>query len=119
MRSGRAARVRRRRRKLVVNDAEAVRVRRVFELFVESRTESRRSAVCRQRASRQVQKLLDKGDVYKALNLRTYIGRSRTRECLSRRAQAVVPAELWERAHTILQSPAARAAQNRHTRRRS
>jgi DNA invertase Pin-like site-specific DNA recombinase len=103
-------------RKLVVNEAEAVRVRRVFELFVE--TGSGLETVRRLQAEGVTAKSgrpLDKGDVYKILNLRTYIGEVTHRGNIYRgEHQAIVPRDLWDRAHAILQvSPRARAAQNR------
>jgi DNA invertase Pin-like site-specific DNA recombinase len=103
-------------RKLVVNEEEAARVRRVFELFVE--TGSGVETVRRLQAegvTSKSGKLLDKGDVYKALNLRTYIGEVTHKGNIYRgEHQAIVPRELWDRAHAILQvSPRARAAQNR------
>ena len=60
-------------------------------------------------------KLLDKGDVYKALNLRTYIGEVTHKGNIYRgEHEAIVPRDLWDRAHAILQvSPRSRAAQNR------
>jgi DNA invertase Pin-like site-specific DNA recombinase len=103
-------------RKLVVNDAEAARVRRVFEIFVE--TGSGVATVRRLQAEGVTAKSgrpLDKGDVYKILNLRTYIGEVAHRGNIYRgEHQAIVPRDLWDRAHAILQvSPRARAAQNR------
>ncbi len=103
-------------RKLVVNEAEAARVRRVFELFVEtgSGVETVRSLQAEGVTSRSG-KLLDKGDVYKALNLRTYIGEVVHNGNVYRgEHEAIVPRDLWDRAHTVLQvSPRTRAAQNR------
>ncbi|MBR0683302.1 recombinase family protein [Roseomonas eburnea] len=103
-------------RKLIVNEPEAARVRRVFELFVE--TGSGVETVRRLQAegiSSKSGKLLDKGDVYKALNLRTYIGEVAHKGNVYRgEHEAIVPRELWDRAHTVLQvSPRTRAAQNR------
>ncbi|GGG50640.1 integrase [Caldovatus sediminis] len=103
-------------RKLVVNEAEAARVRRVFELFVE--TGSGVETVRRLQAEGVTAKSgrpLDKGDVYKILNLRTYNGEVTHRGNIYRgEHQAVVPRDLWDRAHAILQvSPRKRAAQNR------
>ncbi|MFL1463457.1 recombinase family protein [Roseococcus sp. DSY-14] len=103
-------------RKLVVNDPEAARVRRVFELFVE--TGSGVETVRRMQAEALTAKTgrpLDKGDVYKFLNLRTYIGEVEHKgKVYPGEHQAVVPRELWDRAHAILQvSPRSRAAQNR------
>jgi DNA invertase Pin-like site-specific DNA recombinase len=103
-------------RKLVVNEAEAARVRRVFELFVE--TGSGVETVRRLQAEGVTAKSgrpLDKGDVYKILNLRTYIGEVTHKGNVYRgEHEAIVPRDLWDRAHAILQvSPRTRAAQNR------
>ncbi|WP_424813473.1 recombinase family protein [Roseococcus sp. YIM B11640] len=103
-------------RKLVVDELEAVRVRRVFELFVE--TGSGVETVRRLQAegiANRAGKLLDKGDVYKALNLRTYIGEVTHKGNVYRgEHEAIVPRDLWDRAHAVLQvSPRTRAAQNR------
>jgi len=103
-------------RKLVVNDAEAARVRRVFELFAE--TGSGVETVRRLQAEGVTAKSgrpLDKGDVYKILNLRTYIGEVTHKGNVYRgEHQAIVPRDLWDRVHALLQvSPRARAAQNR------
>jgi DNA invertase Pin-like site-specific DNA recombinase len=62
-------------RKLVVNDAEASRGRRVFELFAD--TGSDVETVRRLQAEGVAAKsgrALNKGDVYKLLHLRTYVG---------------------------------------------
>lgn len=103
-------------RKLVVNEPEAERVRRVFELFVE--TGSGVETVRRLRAegvTARSARPLDKGDVYKILNLRTYIGEVVHKgQVYPGEHQAIVPRDLWDRAHAILQvSPRKRAAQNR------
>ena len=103
-------------RKLVVNEGEAARVRRVFELFVE--TGSGVETVHRLQAEGVTAKSgrpLDKGDVYKLLNLRTYIGEVTHKGNVYRgEHEAIVPRDLWDRAHAILQvSPRKRAAQNR------
>jgi hypothetical protein len=104
-------------RKLVVNEPEAARVRRVFELFAE--TGSGVETVRRLQAEAVTAKSgrpLDKGDVYKILNLRTYIGEVAHKGSVYRgEHEAIVPRELWDRAHEVLQvSPRTRAAQNRH-----
>ena len=103
-------------RKLVVNEVEAARVRRVFELFVE--TGSGVETVRRLQAEGVTSKsgrLLDRGDVYKLLHLRTYIGEvSHKGQVYPGEHEAIVPQGLWDKAHAILQvSPRARAAQNR------
>ena len=103
-------------RKLVVNDAEAARVRRVFEAFVEtsSGTETARQLQAEGVTSKSGRPL-DKGDVYKILNLRTYVGEvEHNGQVYKGEHEAIVPRDLWDRAHAILQvSPRARAAQNR------
>ena len=103
-------------RKLVINETEAPRVRRVFELFVE--TGSGVETVLRLQAEVITSKsgrLLNKGDIYKMLNLRTYIGEVTHKGNVYRgEHEAIVPRNLWDRAHAILQvSPRTRAAQNR------
>ena len=103
-------------RKLVVNEDEAMRVRRVFKLFVE--TGSGVETVHRLQAEGVTAKSgrpLDKGDVYKILNLRTYIGEVTHKGNVYRgEHEAIVPRDLWDRAHAILQiSPRQRAARNR------
>lgn len=103
-------------RKLVVNEGEAMRVRRVFELFVE--TGSGVETVRRLQAEGVTAKSgrpLDKGDVYKILNLRTYIGEVEHKgNVYPGEHQAVVPRDLWDRAHGVLQtSPRVRANQDR------
>jgi DNA invertase Pin-like site-specific DNA recombinase len=103
-------------RKLVPNEAEAARVRRVFELFAE--TGSGVETVRRLQAEGLTAKSgrpLDKGDVYKILNLRTYIGEvTHKGRVYPGEHQGVVPRALWDRAHAVLQvSPRTRAAHNR------
>jgi DNA invertase Pin-like site-specific DNA recombinase len=103
-------------RKLVVNEPEAARVRRVFELFTE--TGSGVETVRRLQAEGVTAKSgrpLDKGDVYKILNLRTYIGEVTHKGNVYRgEHEAIFPRDLWDRAHGVLQvSPRTRAAQNR------
>jgi DNA invertase Pin-like site-specific DNA recombinase len=103
-------------RKLVVNEAEAVRVRRVFELFAEtsSGVETVRWLQT-ERVTAKSGRPLDKGDVYKILNLRTYVGEVEHKGNVYRgEHQAIVPRDLWDRSHAILQvSPRSRAGQNR------
>ena len=103
-------------RKLLVNKAEAARVRRVFELFAE--TGSGVETVRRLQAEGATSKsgrLLDKGDVYKLLNNRTYVGEATHKgNVYPGEHEAIVPRELWERVHAVLQvSPRVRARQNR------
>lgn len=103
-------------RKLVVNEGEAARVRRVFELFAE--TGSGVETVRRLQAEGATSKsgrLLDKGDVYKLVHNRTYVGEATHKgKVYPGEHQGIVPRELWGRAHAVLQiSPRARSNQNR------
>ena len=103
-------------RKLVVNEAEAARVRRVFELFAE--TGSGVETVRRLQDEGVTSKSgrpLDKGDVYKLLNNRTYVGEvAHKGKVYPGEHEAIVPRELWDRAHAVLrESPRVRANQNR------
>ena len=99
-------------RKLIPDDAEAVRVRRVFTLFAEtgSGTEAARLLQAEGVTSR-TGRPLDKGDVYKLLNNRTYVGEvSHKGQVYPGEHQAIVPQELWDRGHALLtESPRARA----------
>jgi DNA invertase Pin-like site-specific DNA recombinase len=104
-------------RKLVVNEAEAARVRRVFELFVE--TGSGVETVRRLQAEGATSKSgrpLDKGDVYKLLNNCTYAGEVAHKGMVyPGEHKGIVPLELWDRAHAVLrESPRARANRNRN-----
>jgi DNA invertase Pin-like site-specific DNA recombinase len=103
-------------RKLVVNDAEAARVRRVFELFAE--TGSGVDTVRHLRdegATAKSGRALDKGDVYKLLHNRTYVGEAAHKgQVYPGEHQGIVARDLWDRAHAILQiSPRVRANRNR------
>jgi Recombinase len=101
---------------LVPNEAEAARVRRVFELFAEtgSGTETARQLQAEGVTSKSGRSL-DKGDIYKLLNLRTYIGEvTHKGQIYAGEHQAIVPRDLWDRAQAVMQvSSRTRAAQNR------
>jgi DNA invertase Pin-like site-specific DNA recombinase len=103
-------------RKLIVNEDEAPRVRRVFEIFAE--TGSGIETVSRLRGVGTTSKTgrpLDKGDVYKLLNNRTYVGEAAHKgNIYPGEHQGIVSRDLWDRAHAVLQiSPRVRANQNR------
>jgi hypothetical protein len=88
----------------------------VFELFAE--TGSGVETVRRLQAEGVTAKSgrpLDKGDVYKLLNNRTYVGEAAHKgQVYPGEHQGIVPRELWDRAHAVLQiSPRVRANQNR------
>jgi DNA invertase Pin-like site-specific DNA recombinase len=103
-------------RKLVVNDAEAARVRRVFELFAETGSGVETVRRCRAEGiTARSGRPIDKGDVYKILHLRTYVGEVAHRgNVYPGEHAAIVSRALWDRVHAILQvSPRARATANR------
>jgi hypothetical protein len=58
---------------------------------------------------------IDKGDIYKLLNNRTYVGEVEHKgKVYPGEHQAIVPRDLWERVHEVLtESPRARAIKNR------
>jgi DNA invertase Pin-like site-specific DNA recombinase len=103
-------------RKLVVDEPEAVRVRRVFELFAETGSGIETVRRCRAEGiTTRSGRLIDKGDVYKILHLRTYVGEVAHRgNIYPGEHAAIVSRALWDRVHAILQvSPRARATANR------
>ena len=104
-------------RKLVINEAEAERVRRVFEVFAE--TGSGVATVRRLWAEGITSKSgrpLNKGDVYKLLNNRTYVGEvAHKGKVYAGEHEPIVHRQMWDRVHAILQeSPRARANPNRN-----
>ncbi|GGC63733.1 hypothetical protein GCM10011504_47440 [Siccirubricoccus deserti] len=103
-------------RKLVVNEVEAARVRRVFEYFAESGSgvETARQLRAEGLTSKS-DRPLDKGDIYKLLHNRTYVGEaSHKGKVYPGEHQAIVPRDLWDRVHAVLRvSPRIRAGQNR------
>jgi hypothetical protein len=104
-------------RKLIPNKDEAGRVRRVFELFVETQsgTETARRLQAGGVTSRSG-RLLDKGDMYKLLNLRTYVGEvTHKGQVFPGEHHGIVSRELWDQAHSILQtSPRVRTQPRQH-----
>jgi DNA invertase Pin-like site-specific DNA recombinase len=103
-------------RKLVINDAEAPRVRRVFEIFAETGSGIETAKLLQaEGATSKAGRPLDKGDVYKLLNNRTYVGEAAHKgQIYPGEHQGIVPRQLWDRAHAVLQiSPRSRAAQYR------
>jgi DNA invertase Pin-like site-specific DNA recombinase len=103
-------------RKLVVNESEAVRVRRVFELFAETGAGIETVRRCRAEGiTMKSGRPIDKGDVYKILHLRTYVGEVAHRgNVYPGEHPAIVSRALWDRVHALLQvSPRARTQANR------
>jgi len=103
-------------RKLIVNEEEAPRVRRVFELFAETASGMETVARLREEGSTsKVGRPLDKGDVYKLLNNRTYVGEAAHKgNIYPGEHQGIVTRELWDHAHALIKiSPRVRVNQNR------
>jgi DNA invertase Pin-like site-specific DNA recombinase len=105
-----------RNRKLVVNEAEAATIRRVFEGF--AAIGSATKLVKKLQAERVTTKrcrLIDKGDVYKLLNARVYLGEVVHKgNVYPGEHQGIIPRDLWDAVHTILkESPRTRANRNR------
>ncbi|KAA2234742.1 recombinase family protein [Salinarimonas soli] len=91
-------------RKLVVNEAEAALVRQIVQRFV--RLGSATRLVEELRASGAVNKRgkpFDKGQLYKLLHNRVYVGEA-VHKGLAHRGEheAIVPRELWDKAQAIL-----------------
>jgi DNA invertase Pin-like site-specific DNA recombinase len=103
-------------RRLVVNEAEAAAVRRIFDGFAELRSGTALTKVLRaEGVTTKRGKAIDKSDVYKILNNRTFIGEIKHKGNVYPGEQAaIVPCELWDRVHAILtESPRVRANKNR------
>ena len=103
-------------RKLVVDEDEAARARRAFELFAE--TGSGVEAVRRLRAEGVLTKTgrpFDKGALYRLLSNRTYLGEvTHKGKVHPGEHRAIVPRALWDDVHAILrESPRVRANRNR------
>ncbi|MCL4711860.1 MAG: recombinase family protein [Pseudorhodoplanes sp.] len=103
-------------RKLVVNEAEAKRVRMIFERFVKlgSATVLVRALRAEGITGKQG-KLVDKGYVYKLLNNRVYIGQAVHKgTAYPGEHLAIVSQGLWDKVHGILaDSPHRRGARTR------
>jgi DNA invertase Pin-like site-specific DNA recombinase len=105
-----------RERKLLVDEAEAARVQRVFEGFVATGSATRLVPVLRAKGVlTKTGRPFDKGAIYKLLNNRTYLGEvAHKGKTYPGEHQAIVPRELWDAAHTILrESPRVRANSSR------
>jgi DNA invertase Pin-like site-specific DNA recombinase len=103
-------------RKLMVNEAEAKKVRMIFERF--ARLGSATILVRQLRGegvTGKQRKLVDKGYVYKLLNNRVYIGLAVHKgTAYPGEHEAIVSQALWDRVHSILaESPRRRGARNR------
>jgi hypothetical protein len=103
-------------RKLVVNESEAATVRMIFERFIETGSATRLAQALRDEGvTSKTGAAIDKGYLYRVLNNRTYLGEAPHKGTMHRgEHQAIVPRELWDRVHAVLQeSPRVRANQNR------
>lgn len=103
-------------RKLVVEEAGAATVRRVFERFAEIRSGTRLLPVLL--AEGHVTKTgrpFDKSALYKLLVNRVYIGEAVHKgTAYPGEHDAIIPRDLWDRVHAVLaESPRVRAAQSR------
>ncbi|WP_270933827.1 recombinase family protein [Falsiroseomonas oryzae] len=105
-------------RKLLVDEAAAATVRRVFEGFAEIGSGSRLLPILA--AEGHVTKTgrpFDKGALYKLLVNRVYIGEAVHKgTAYPGEHAAIIPRELWDRVHAILgESPRERASKSRTT----
>jgi DNA invertase Pin-like site-specific DNA recombinase len=103
-------------RKLVVNETEAATVRRIFTGFSEIGSGTKLTKVLRSEGvTTKRGKPIDKGDIYKLVNNRTYVGEVMHKgNVYPGEHQGIISRELWGRVHQILEeSPRARANKNR------
>jgi DNA invertase Pin-like site-specific DNA recombinase len=103
-------------RKLVVNDADAATVRRVFEAFATIGSATLLVPVLRAEGLlTKTGRPFDKGSIYKLLNNRTFVGQVVHKgNIYPGEHQAILPQDLWDRVHAVLrESPRVRANQNR------
>jgi hypothetical protein len=102
-------------RKLLVNDAAAALVRRIFEGFVE--TESGTKLVQALRAEGATTKrgrAFAKSNVYRVLSNRTYLGEAMHKgKSHPGKHAAIVPQAMWDAAHALTISPRTRADRTR------
>ena len=103
-------------RKLVVNEAEAASVRRIFQRFIDLGSATVLARQLRHEGFRNKQgTLIDKGYLYRLLNNRVYRGEALHKHtCYPGEHDAIIDADLWDRVHAILQeSPRKRANNSR------
>ena len=105
-------------RKLVVNDAEAASVRRIFERFVELGSATVLARELRRDGFRNKQgTLIDKGYLYRLLNNRVYRGEAVHKgKAYPGEHDAIIDDDLWDRAHAILQESPRKRANNSRSR---
>jgi DNA invertase Pin-like site-specific DNA recombinase len=103
-------------RKLLVDEAGAATVRRVFEGFADIGSGSRLLPILRAEGLlTKTGRPFDKGALYKLLVNRVYIGEAVHKgTAYPGEHDAIIPRQLWDRVHAVLaESPRARAAQSR------
>ena len=103
-------------RKLVVNAAEAAIVTRVFEGFARLKSGTRLVEGLRAEGARTKRgNVITKGDVYKLLNNRVYVGDAVHKgTAYAGEHDAIIPTALWDEVHAILDtSPRTRANHSR------
>ncbi len=103
-------------RKLVVNEAEAAKVRMIFERFakVGSATVLARQLVAEDVRNKRG-KLFDKGSIYKLISRRIFLGEVAYKgDVYPGEHEAIIDRSLWNKVHSILkESPRKRANRNR------
>ena len=105
-------------RKLVVNEAEAASVRRIFERFVELGSATVLARELRREGFRNKQgTLIDKGYLYRLLKNRVYRGEAVHKgTAYPGEHDAIIDDDLWDRAHAILQESPRKRANNSRSR---
>lgn len=105
-------------RKLVVNDAEAASVRRIFGRFVELGSATVLARELRREGFRNKQgALIDKGYLYRLLKNRVYRGDAVHKgTAYPGEHDAIIDDNLWDRAHAILQESPRKRANNSRSR---
>jgi site-specific DNA recombinase len=105
-------------RKLLVNEAEAVSVRRIFERFVELGSATVLARELRRDGFRNKQgTLIDKGYLYRLLNNRVYRGDAVHKgKAYPGEHDAIIDDDLWDGAHAILQESPRKRANNSRSR---
>ena len=103
-------------RKLVINKAEAVKVRNIFERFAKCGSAT---TIIRELAAEGFRnkygKSIDKGMLYKLLNNRVYVGDAVHKGiAYPGEHEAIISKRLWDRAHAVFaESPRIRAGKSR------
>jgi hypothetical protein len=105
-------------RKLVINDAEAALVRRIFQGFVETESCTKLVQILRaEGATTKLGRPLTKSDVYRILSNRVYLGEAVHKgTAYPGEHDAIVTQAQWDAVHAILQvSPRVRVNRTRNT----